>query len=275
MLKRGVPFSAAEQTGETALHCAARKGHDACVKLLLESGFEAEAKSTVGKHSLHRLLLASYLHASAPDGASVPYPPFIAPARPCLARRTARRPSTLLPAREVSDAWSFCSANARESTAKTTCAAAHSVDSASLSPCLTALLRIAPYHTLFTPHHSASGRLFKPNLASHIHLHCPQDGRTPLHAAAASGHLSCALLLLERGANLNAKDSDLNAPLHVAAARGHVPCARLLLENGADTDMANKVRCVGLMRTPLRSLRSPQGPRTWDPPWPAAAPDLL
>lgn len=77
------------------------------------------------------------------------------------------------------------------------------------------------------------------------------EGRTPLHAAAVGAHLWPLLLLLERGANLHAKDSGLNTALHLAcsasaaasaaagSAASALPCVRVLLENGADPSAAN------------------------------------
>ena len=37
--------------------------------------------------------------------------------------------------------------------------------------------------------------------------HAPQDGATPLHVVALLGHLKVARLLLEAGADINAKDT--------------------------------------------------------------------
>src|SRR5919106_3396365 len=48
-------------------------------------------------------------------------------------------------------------------------------------------------------------------------------GSTPLHAAAARGHHQVVRLLLQQGADPNARDAGDNAtPLHFAAGGGHV-----------------------------------------------------
>jgi ankyrin repeat protein len=58
----------------------------------------------------------------------------------------------------------------------------------------------------------------------------------PLHSAAAGGHAAIAALLLERGADPDARQEGGFVPLHSAAARGDQVTARLLLERGADRD---------------------------------------
>jgi ankyrin repeat protein len=62
------------------------------------------------------------------------------------------------------------------------------------------------------------------------------DGSTPLHWAAWKGHIEIARLLLQNGAEVNAKSNDGSAPLHWAAIHGHVNILHLLVENGADLE---------------------------------------
>jgi ankyrin repeat protein len=65
-------------------------------------------------------------------------------------------------------------------------------------------------------------------------------GITPLHMAApALGHYSgpdVARLLLENGANVHAQDEDGCTPLHGAAGSGHIEVVRLLVEKGANVN---------------------------------------
>lgn len=56
----------------------------------------------------------------------------------------------------------------------------------------------------------------------------------PVHAAAASRNHAMMKILLERGANPNAKQQLDYTPIHTAAARGDMEMARLLLSHGAD-----------------------------------------
>ena len=61
------------------------------------------------------------------------------------------------------------------------------------------------------------------------------QGWTGLHAAAKAGHVDTVRLLLERGANPNAREAgDRTYPLHWAAAHGHVESVRALLDAGGD-----------------------------------------
>ncbi len=58
----------------------------------------------------------------------------------------------------------------------------------------------------------------------------------PLHAAAAVCDRETTQLLLERGADPNAKQQMEYTPLHGAASRGDVEIAKLLLSHGAQRD---------------------------------------
>jgi hypothetical protein len=69
------------------------------------------------------------------------------------------------------------------------------------------------------------------------------DGWCPLQLAAKRGDLGIVRLLLENGADVNAKDSDGGTALISAAKRGYVEIIKLLLEKGADIDA--KIENVG------------------------------
>lgn len=57
---------------------------------------------------------------------------------------------------------------------------------------------------------------------------------TPLHAATAGGHSALALLLIDRGADVNIGDAGRHTPLHIAAENGLADVVRALLNRGAD-----------------------------------------
>jgi len=61
-------------------------------------------------------------------------------------------------------------------------------------------------------------------------------GRTCLHAAAQNDHLAICRLLIDKGAQLEAKDGEDMTPLYLAARHGCVQIVRLLCDRGADVE---------------------------------------
>ena len=60
-------------------------------------------------------------------------------------------------------------------------------------------------------------------------------GTTPLHLAAARGHLEVVRMLVEAGAKKDQQTKDDGSTaLHFASARGHLHVVRFLVESGAD-----------------------------------------
>jgi ankyrin repeat protein len=73
-------------------------------------------------------------------------------------------------------------------------------------------------------------------------------GGTGLHVAAKRGHPAAVRLLLEQGADPNARDAGDNAsPLHFAAGGGHLETVRALLDAGADVHGAGDVHDGGVI----------------------------
>ncbi|MYE91117.1 hypothetical protein F4X33_19200 [Candidatus Poribacteria bacterium] len=64
-------------------------------------------------------------------------------------------------------------------------------------------------------------------------------GGTALSSAALFGHTKIVALLLEAGADVNARNRDGGTPLHSAAFLGQYEAAKLLLENGAEINIRN------------------------------------
>lgn len=71
--------------------------------------------------------------------------------------------------------------------------------------------------------------------------------QTPLHWACAHGVPQVAALLLEHGACIESRDADDCTPLHIAAAEGRPSTMELLLERGANME----ARDEWLQKTPL------------------------
>ncbi|XP_050896145.1 uncharacterized protein LOC127102863, partial [Lathyrus oleraceus] len=63
-----------------------------------------------------------------------------------------------------------------------------------------------------------------------------EDGDSALHLTCLYGHFGCAQLLLERGADLEAKDEDGAIPLHDACAGGFLEIVQLLLNRANDAE---------------------------------------
>ncbi|KAI1737169.1 ankyrin repeat-containing domain protein [Xylaria scruposa] len=62
------------------------------------------------------------------------------------------------------------------------------------------------------------------------------DSWTPLIYAAGYGHKAIVQLLLDKGADVDAEDNDGQTPLSRAAENGHKAIVQLLLDKGADVD---------------------------------------
>jgi uncharacterized protein len=57
--------------------------------------------------------------------------------------------------------------------------------------------------------------------------------------ALRHGRVDVAQLLLEHGADVDARDNDERSPLHLASDGGHVEAAQVLLERRADRETQN------------------------------------
>ena len=74
-----------------------------------------------------------------------------------------------------------------------------------------------------------------------------EHGQTPLHFAAAGGHLAPAKLLLEARAETDSRqEADGRTPLHLGSFGGHLDVVQLLLEAGADKDITENYGCTAL-----------------------------
>ena len=72
------------------------------------------------------------------------------------------------------------------------------------------------------------------------------EGQTALHRAAWKGHEAIVLLLLERGADINANDVNEFTSLHHAAEYGHEAIVHLLLKRDADINAKTQLGMTAL-----------------------------
>ncbi|KAN0073009.1 hypothetical protein V8E54_009123 [Elaphomyces granulatus] len=73
-------------------------------------------------------------------------------------------------------------------------------------------------------------------------------GSTALHLAARRGHEAVVRLLIEKGADATAKDNTGDTALHGAAANGQDAVLELLVEKGVDITMTNDYQRTALQR---------------------------
>jgi ankyrin repeat protein len=80
-------------------------------------------------------------------------------------------------------------------------------------------------------------------LERHPHLATTPDGRgdQPIHHASRNGDTEIVRLLVEHGADVNAKNPRGHTVLYCAGGHGHLDCLQLLLEAGADLDAQNSL----------------------------------
>ena len=72
------------------------------------------------------------------------------------------------------------------------------------------------------------------NIKTSINVRAGVFGYTPLHEATSSGKAEIIELLLECGANVDAKSNGRYTSLHIAATIGDLRCIEALLKNNAD-----------------------------------------
>lgn len=66
-----------------------------------------------------------------------------------------------------------------------------------------------------------------------------QGGLSPLHFAVRQGYADAAILLLDRGADINQRSADNTTPLLMAIINGHFDLAKQLLDRGGDPRRAS------------------------------------
>ncbi|XP_017695385.1 PREDICTED: protein phosphatase 1 regulatory subunit 16A, partial [Lepidothrix coronata] len=63
---------------------------------------------------------------------------------------------------------------------------------------------------------------------------CNEDGLTALHQCCIDDSVPVVSVLLDAGADVNSRDTELWTPLHAAATCGHLRLVQLLIQRGAD-----------------------------------------
>merc|ERR1719225_2367207 len=76
------------------------------------------------------------------------------------------------------------------------------------------------------------------------------NGRSALHVAVYDGNLEIVKVLVQKGANINAKDDDGFSPLHIAVYIENLKILKILIQSGAQLNAKDKKN-----KTPLDYAR--------------------
>lgn len=79
-------------------------------------------------------------------------------------------------------------------------------------------------------------------------------GRTPLLICAMESHVEVAQVLVQHGAQVNSKTGGGNTPLNFATSYGHIDMVKLLIQNGAQVDIKGQHG-----NTPLHGIMQSRG----------------
>ena len=194
---------------ETALHRAAKNGHEAVVKLLVEAKADVNVKDSYGRTALHRTaengreaVVKRLLDAKADVNVKDSY------GRTAL-HRTAE--------------------NGREAVVKRLLDAKADVNVKD------SYGRTALHRTAENGREAVVKLLL--DAKADVDVKETSYGRTALYGAVENGHEAVVKLLVEAKAEVNVKDSYGRTALYMAAASGHKAVVKLLLDAKADVDV--------------------------------------
>uniref|UniRef100_A0A670Z7T3 Ankyrin 1 n=1 Tax=Pseudonaja textilis TaxID=8673 RepID=A0A670Z7T3_PSETE len=199
------------QDDQTPLHCASRLGHCAMVKLLLESGADANLSTTAGHTPLHITAREGHLDcvcALLDKGAS----------------QTAMTKKGFTPLHVASKYGKVDVAEA--------------LLQRNTQPNAAGKNGLTPLHVAVHHNNLDIVKVLLPKGASPHSV--AWNGYTPLHIAARQNQMEVACSLLQYGASANAESTQGMTPLHLAAQEGHADMVVLLLSKQANGDLGNK-----------------------------------
>ncbi|BHF74868.1 Serine/threonine-protein phosphatase 6 regulatory ankyrin repeat subunit A [Sparganum proliferum] len=266
----GAEINCRDKTQYTPLHVAAAHGHVSVIRQLVSRGAELHALTGKGNSPLHiaclngksevvEVLLEAIAEHSADDASedvtptASPSPPATPPIAAAEAQTDAspvdtsfRLPTSPLPVSAVPRRrLSYTSGGTQQNPTASVAEAVTAQNATGLTPihlaavstegdaCLERLLAFSEVRS-DAESKTREGCSAFPLLD--LEVTCGDAERTPLHLAAAHGRCARCRLLLERGANVFAKDRWGNTPLHLAAAHGHDTVVTILLNAGARWD---------------------------------------
>ena len=228
----------------TGLHFATKSAHIEMMRWLIKNGANIDAKDCIGRTALH---LASSIGSSAAvrllleNGAQTEIVAYdeMTPLRFAWQKDHYDVIVLLLESGAHVDAKALC---------------LHRAATLGLSKIMRSLLRLPAervgsidstgYTMMLTPLHCAAANghksLVRILLDEGANFEAKDiTGRTPLHVASQNGHPAAMRLLLGQGADIEATQHDESTALHLAVSNGHERAVKLLLENGVNTEARN------------------------------------
>ena len=220
------PSAMDPQSGSTMLATAALMGHTEIVELLLEHGADVNTKSRDGGTALHaaaflgRIETVKFLLEKGAD-----------------ANLRSNIGGTAMDGAKLD--WEFTKAiigmlQIEVNEAEVKAGRTKVIELLSEQP-----KNASPSHNLWKAAATGDLSAIKDALGDSADLNAldSQSGITPLGWAALNGQAEAAKLLIEKGADVNARNRDGTTSLHSAAFLGRIGTVKLLLENGADTTL--------------------------------------
>ncbi len=214
------------QSGSTLLATAALMGHTKVVALLLEHGADINGRSRDGGTALHaaaflgRIETVKFLLEKGAD-----------------ANLQSNIGSTAMDGAKLD--WEFTKAiismiQIEVDEAEVKAGRTKVIELLSKQP-----KNVSPSHNLWKAASAGDLSAINDALGDSADLNAldSQFGITPLGWAALNGQTEAAKLLIEKGADVNARSRDGSTPLNSAAFLGRVETVKLLLEKGADTTL--------------------------------------
>jgi ankyrin repeat protein len=205
------PVDKKDGNGETALHKAASRGHEAVIRALVYSGANVNAKNEDGWTALHRAAMGGHeavVRLLVDSGAD--------------ARAKDKSGQTVL----HSAAWGGNEAVVR-------LLVDNGADARAKDESGQMVLHSAAW--------GGNEAVVRVLVESGANVEARDaDRKTALHSAAWKGNEAVVRVLIDSGADVKAKNEDGQTALHLAAWRGHEAVVQLLVDSGADVKAKNK-----------------------------------